>query len=59
MNTATQEKVKLYRMSTPEHECPWGLKAVNLLDEKDIEFEDHFLVRVPWAIENRQGRTAN
>ena len=43
MNTATQEKVKLYRMSTPEHECPWGLKAVNLLNEKGIEFEDHKL----------------
>ena len=43
MNTATKEKVKLYRMSTPEHECPWGLKAVNLLNEKGIEFEDHKL----------------
>ena len=43
MNTATREKVKLYRMSTPEHECPWGLKAVNLLNEKGIEFEDHKL----------------
>lgn len=35
--------VKLYRMSTPDHECPWGLKAVKLLEEKDIEFEDHRL----------------
>ena len=43
MNPATKEKVKLYRMSTPEHECPWGLKAVNLLNEKGIEFEDHKL----------------
>ncbi|MBE9043482.1 glutaredoxin family protein [Pleurocapsales cyanobacterium LEGE 10410] len=42
-NTATKEKVRLYRMLTPEHECPWGLKAVNLLDEKNIEFEDHKL----------------
>ncbi|MEL6355000.1 MAG: glutaredoxin [Cyanobacteria bacterium J06627_28] len=30
-------------MSTPEHECPWGLKAVALLEEKGIEFEDHKL----------------
>ena len=33
-------KVKLYRMSTPEHECPWGLRAFNLLNDKDIDFED-------------------
>ncbi len=41
--TTTKEKVRLYRMSTPEHECPWGLKAVNLLEEKEIEFEDNKL----------------
>lgn len=40
VNTTTGQKVRLYRMSTPEHECPWGLKAVNLLKEKAIEFED-------------------
>lgn len=43
MNSTTLEKVKLYRMSTPDHECPWGLKAVNLLEDKGIEFEDHKL----------------
>ncbi|MDY6896847.1 MAG: glutaredoxin domain-containing protein [Cyanobacteriota bacterium] len=43
MNSTTLEKVRLYRMSTPEHECPWGLKAVNLLNEKGIDFEDHKL----------------
>ncbi len=42
-STATIEKVRVYRMSTPEHECPWGLKAVNLLNEQGIEFEDHKL----------------
>ena len=42
-NAATKQTVKLYRMSTPEHECPWGLKAVNLLNEKGIEFEDYKL----------------
>lgn len=26
-----------------EHECPWGLKAINLLNEQGIEFEDHKL----------------
>lgn len=35
-----QSPVKLYRMSMPEHECPWGLRAVNLLKEKGIAFED-------------------
>lgn len=38
-----KQPVKLYRMSMPEHECPWGLKAVNLLNDKGIEFEDHRL----------------
>ncbi len=37
------DNVRLYRMSTPDHECPWGLRAVNLLNEKGIEFEDHRL----------------
>ncbi len=37
------DNVRLYRMSTPDHECPWGLKAVRLLNEKGIEFEDHKL----------------
>ena len=43
MNDTSLKEVKLYRMSNPEHECPWGLKAVNLLNEKGIEFEDHKL----------------
>lgn len=38
-NTATKEKVRLYR----KQECPWGAKAVNLLNERGIEFEDHKL----------------
>lgn len=42
-SSAVRQPVRLYRMSTPEHECPWGLKAVALLQEKDIEFEDHKL----------------
>ena len=43
MNSTTLEKVRVYRMSTPEHECPWGLKTINLLKEKGIEFEDNKL----------------
>ena len=41
--TAIRETVRLYRMSTSEHECPWGIKAVKLLQAKGIEFEDHKL----------------
>lgn len=37
------QTVRLYRMSMAEHECPWGLKAVKLLNEKDIDFEDYRL----------------
>lgn len=43
MSNPTLEKVKVYRMLTPEHECPWGVKTVELLDEQGIEFEDHLL----------------
>ncbi len=32
--------IRIYRMSMPEHECPWGLKAVDLLTAQGIEFED-------------------
>lgn len=35
--------VKVYRMSTPEHECPWGLRAISLLTEQGIPFEDILL----------------
>lgn len=30
----------VYRMSMPEHECPWGLRAIELLRDQGIEFED-------------------
>jgi glutaredoxin len=41
MNSITQSTaVKVYRMSTPDHNCPWGLRAINLLTEKGITFED-------------------
>lgn len=44
LNNKTAEtnakNVKIYRMSMPEHECPWGLRAIKLLQEQGIEFED-------------------
>jgi glutaredoxin len=33
--------VRLYRMDLPDHACPWGLRAVRLLQEQHIPFEDH------------------
>ena len=35
--------VHVYRMSMPEHECPWGLKAIELMQQRGIGFEDHRL----------------
>jgi hypothetical protein len=35
--------VTLYRMSLPDHDCPWGLKAIALLNERQISFEEHLL----------------
>ncbi|KMO17705.1 MauE/DoxX family redox-associated membrane protein [Methylobacterium platani] len=34
-------KATLYRMVTPEHTCPYGLKAKDLLERKGFEVEDH------------------
>ncbi len=33
--------VRLYRMVTPDHLCPYGLKALELLQAQGIAFEDH------------------
>ncbi len=34
------KKAVLYRMSTPEHICPFGLKSKDLLERNDFEVED-------------------
>lgn len=34
---------RLYRMVTPEHICPFGLKAKDLLERKGFKVEDHLL----------------
>ncbi len=36
-------KAVLYRMVTPEHTCPYGLKAKDLLERQGFEVEDHLL----------------
>ncbi|BFM38733.1 glutaredoxin [Synechocystis sp. LKSZ1] len=38
--TDSAVSAKVYRMALPGHDCPWGLKAVNLLQEQGIPFED-------------------
>jgi len=37
-------KAILYRMVTPEHTCPYGLKAKDLLERQGFEVEDHLLI---------------
>jgi glutaredoxin len=44
MATTTLHAVRLYRMDLPDHPCPWGLRAVRLLQERHIPFEDHRLI---------------
>lgn len=33
----------LYRMVLPEHECPFGRRAKQLLEEANFEIEEHIL----------------
>jgi len=37
------KKAVIYRMVMPEHTCPWGLKAVDLLKRSGFQVEDHHL----------------
>ncbi|WP_230558793.1 glutaredoxin domain-containing protein [Sphingomonas segetis] len=39
----SQRRVILYRMKLPEHECPYGLRAKQLLEEGGIPFEERLL----------------
>lgn len=43
MAEAPLHDVQLYRMDLPEHSCPWGLKARQLLLDQGIPFTDHRL----------------
>jgi glutaredoxin 3 len=33
----------LYRMKLPDHECPFGLRARQMLDAKGFEIDEHIL----------------
>lgn len=37
------KKAIIYRMVTPKHICPWGIKAKDLLNRNGYEIEDHHL----------------
>lgn len=37
-------KASIYRMVTPKHLCPWGIKAKDLLKRAGFQIEDHHLV---------------
>ena len=40
---STRPKAVVHRMVMPEHCCPFGLKALDLLNRKGFEVEDHWL----------------
>jgi glutaredoxin len=40
MNISRQNDIKVYRMLLPDRECPSGRKAIELLTERGITFED-------------------
>lgn len=44
MSSQLLRDVQIYRMSKPDHECPWGLKAIELMQKRNIHFEDHRLI---------------
>ncbi|HET7605529.1 MAG TPA: glutaredoxin domain-containing protein [Sphingomicrobium sp.] len=39
----SQRRVVLYRMKLPEHECPYGLRARQMLEGAGIPFEERLL----------------
>ena len=39
--TAATKTAQIHRMVTPEHTCPYGLKALDLLKRKGFDVEDH------------------
>ena len=36
-------RVTLYRMKLPDHECPFGLLAKRMLEDKGTDFEERLL----------------
>ena len=36
-------KAELYRMVLPDHECPHGVRAKQMLDEAGVAYDEHIL----------------
>nr|WP_271202250.1 glutaredoxin [Methylopila turkensis] len=43
MTMSEKQVASIHRMVMPAHVCPYGLKAVDLLERKGFEVEDHWL----------------
>jgi len=43
MSTAVNKRATIYRMATPEHTCPFGLKSLDLLNREGLNIDDHLL----------------
>lgn len=43
MSDTDEKKATIYRMVTPDHVCPWGLKSVDLLKRKGYAVDDRWL----------------
>ncbi|MBK1833539.1 glutaredoxin family protein [Roseibacillus ishigakijimensis] len=43
MTKTQKKKAKIVRMVTPDHLCPWGIKAIDLLRRHHYEIEDEHL----------------
>lgn len=56
-----KKKADIYRMVTPDHLCPWGIKAADLLKRKGFEVTDHHLESMEanerFKVENRVDET--
>lgn len=40
---ADDRTATLYRMVLPDHECPFGVRAKELLENSDFELDEHIL----------------
>lgn len=43
MSAEPRHQATLYRLVTPDHPCPYGLKSLDLLRRHDIDVDDHHL----------------
>ncbi|MBC2603839.1 glutaredoxin [Puniceicoccus vermicola] len=51
-----KKKAEIYRMVTPDHLCPWGVKALDLLKRHHFEVKDHHLTSME---ENKRYKEEN